>query len=62
MPNISVEGPVIKDVDKKRILVHELTEAAAKAYALPKEVIIVLIKENSPENVGVGGKLIIDRR
>ena len=62
MPNIIVEGPVIKDVDKKRILVQELTEAATKAYALPKEAIIVLIKENSPENVGVGGKLIIDRK
>ena len=62
MPNIIVEGPVIKDVDKKRILVRELTEAATEAYALPKEAIIVLIKENSPENVGVGGKLIIDRK
>jgi len=62
MPNIIVEGPVIKDVDKKRILVQELTEAATKAYALPKEAIIVLIKENSPENVGVGGKLVIDRK
>ena len=62
MPNISVEGPVITDVDKKRILVQELTEAAAKAYDLPKESIVVLIKENSPENVGVGGKLVIDRK
>ena len=62
MPNIIVEGPVIKDVDKKRILVQELTEAATKAYALPKEAIVILIKENSPENVGVGGKLIIDRK
>jgi len=62
MPNIIVEGPVIKDVDKKRILVQELTEAATKAYTLPKEAIIVLIKENSPENVGVGGKLVIDRK
>jgi len=62
MPNIIVEGPIIRDVDKKRILVQELTEAATKAYALPKEAIVVLIKENSPENVGVGGKLIIDRK
>ena len=61
MPNISVEEPVIKDVGKKRILVQELTDAATKAYGLPKEAIVVLIKENSPENVGVGGKLIIDR-
>jgi 4-oxalocrotonate tautomerase len=61
MPNICVEGPAIKEVDKKRIFVQELTDAATKAYGLPKETIIVLIKENSPENVGVGGKLIVDR-
>jgi 4-oxalocrotonate tautomerase len=62
MPNIQVEGPVLKDVDKKRVLVEELTDAATKAYSLPRETIVVLIKENSPENVGVGGKLIIDRK
>ena len=62
MPNINIEGPIIEDVDKKRILVRELTAAATKAYGLPPEAIVVLIKENSPENVGVAGKLIIDRQ
>ena len=62
MPNISIEGPPIGDVDKKRILIHEVTNAATKAYGLPQETIVVLIKENSPENVGVAGKLIIDRK
>ncbi len=62
MPNISIEGPVIEDVDKKRILVQKLTDAATKAYGLLRETIVVLIKENSPENVGVAGKLIIDRK
>jgi len=61
MPNINIEGPVIEDVNTKRTLVQELTDAATKAYDLPQEAIIVLIKENPPENVGVGGKLIIDR-
>lgn len=62
MPFISIEGPVIKEVEKKRNFVQELTDAAIRAYGLPKEAIIVLIRENSPENVGVGGKLIIDRK
>ena len=62
MPNIQVEGPILKDVDKKRVLVEEMTDAAAKAYGLPREAMVVLIKENSPENVGVGGKLVIDRK
>ena len=30
MPSISIEGPVVEDVDKKRILVQELTDAATK--------------------------------
>lgn len=62
MPNITVEGPVIKELEKKRRLAKEMTEAAVKAYGLPEGVIVVLIKENPPENVGVGGQLLIDRR
>lgn len=62
MPIINIEGPVIESVDQKRILVQELTDAAIKAYSLPRETIIVFIKENSPENVGVAGKLIVDRK
>ena len=62
MPNIIIEGPPIKELDKKRRLAKEVTEAAANAYGLPEEIIVVLIKENSPENVSVGGQLILDRR
>ena len=61
MPNITVEGPPIKDLDKKRAFVRELTDAAVKVYGLPRDVIVVLIKENQPENVGVGGELLVDR-
>lgn len=62
MPNIVIDGPIIKDLEKKRKLVEKVTEAAVEAYGLPKEAIVVIIKENPPENVGVGGKLIADRR
>ena len=61
MPNIYIEGPPIKDLDKKRKLVAEITDAAAEAFGLPKETIIVTIRENLPENVAIGGRLIIDR-
>ena len=61
MPNITIEGPAINELGKKRILTKIITEAAVKAYGLPKEAIVVIIKENSPENVIVGGQLIIDR-
>lgn len=61
MPNITVEGPKIKDIEIKRSLVKELTDAAVKIYELPAQAIVVLIKENLPDNVGVGGQLISDK-
>lgn len=61
MPNVTIDSPKIEDVAVKRALVEEITDALEKAYKLPREAYVVLIKENSPENVGVGGKLIIDR-
>lgn len=62
MPNVTVDGPRIEDIELKRILVKEITDALEKAYKLPRDVYVVLIKENKPENVGVGGTLIVDRQ
>ena len=61
MPTCVLEGPKIDDVEIKRILVREITDALEKAYKLPRDAYIVLIKENKAENVGVGGTLILDR-
>jgi len=62
MPNATIDGPPIEDLEIKRVLVKEITDAMEKAYKIPREAYVVLIKENKPEDVGVGGKLIIDRR
>lgn len=59
MPLIMVEGPPIKEVERKRQLVKELTDVAAKIYGIKH--IIVVIRENRPENIGSNGKLIIDK-
>lgn len=61
MPNVTIEGPRIQDVEIKRVLVKDVTDALEKAYKLPRDIFVVTIKENLPENVGVGGKLILDR-
>lgn len=61
MPNITIDGPVIKEIATKRTLVEEITRVASQAYALPKEAFVVVIKENPLENVGVGGILLADR-
>jgi 4-oxalocrotonate tautomerase len=59
MPTIIVEGPPI-GVEQKRQLVKKLTEVAVEVYRI--EHISVLIKENPPENVGVDGQLLADRK
>ncbi len=61
MPIITVEGPPVTDIDRKRKFVQKLTDATYEMYGIDKEHIVVLIRENKPENVSAGGKLILDR-
>ncbi len=61
MPTIVVEGPPITDLDVKRNFVKSLTDAAEEAFGIPRQAYVVLLKENRPENVGVGGELLVDR-
>jgi len=62
MPNAYIDGPMLENVDIKRTLVKEVTDAMEKAYKFPRQAYVVTITENPPENVGVGGELIADRR
>lgn len=62
MPNITVEGPKLDDIEKKRELVKKITDSVEKAYGISREHIVVTIKENKSENVSVGGVLIADRK
>ena len=62
MPTIVIDGPPIEDLDTKRALVKEMSDAAVRAYGIPLEAMVVLIRENDQDNVGVGGILIRDRR
>ncbi|HPR65074.1 MAG TPA: 2-hydroxymuconate tautomerase family protein [Thermoanaerobaculia bacterium] len=59
MPIVTIEGPPIEE-SRKRNLVCEITEVMAKIYEFPAAEIIILIKENRAENVGLGGKLVKD--
>ncbi|TYB32989.1 MAG: 4-oxalocrotonate tautomerase [Flexistipes sinusarabici] len=62
MPVINIEGPKVDDLSKKRDFVEKITEAASEFYSLPKETIIILMKENRQDNVSVGGKLLTDKK
>ena len=61
MPSITVGVPK-RDIDTKRKLVARLTDLVAEIYGVPKEAITVVIEENPPENIGVGGVLLVDRQ
>lgn len=56
MPVITVEGPLMNK-DKKEQLAKEITRVAAKIVEVPEKAVIVLLKENGPDNIGVGGTL-----
>ncbi len=60
MPIITLDGPPLS-LEKKRILANELTSITARAYDLPESTIIIILRENSPDQVAVGGTLIADR-
>ncbi|PLX98502.1 MAG: 4-oxalocrotonate tautomerase [Desulfuromonas sp.] len=61
MPVITIEGPPVEDIKQRRDMVEAITTAAARTYGMAKEKIIILIRENSPDQVAVGGELISDR-
>ena len=62
MPNVIIEGPKIEDISIKRKLVEEITIALEKAYKIPRNAYVIIIRENLPENVSVGGILLADRK
>ena len=44
------------------MLVSEFTESAARITGIPKEAFYVFLKENTTDNVGVGGKLLSEKK
>lgn len=59
MPSITMEL-VKMSREKKAQLVKDVTEVTARATGIDPQAIFVFIKENDPENVGVGGVLLPD--
>ena len=46
---------------QKQQLAKEFTESAARIMNMPEDAFYVFLKENSLDNVGVGGKLLSDK-
>ncbi|HMM19152.1 MAG TPA: tautomerase family protein [Selenomonadales bacterium] len=60
MPVITVESGLLSK-EQKRDLAQALTRTAGAIMKVPEQAFTVLIKENPPDNVGVGGTLLSDR-
>ena len=60
MRAITIEGPKIADMAKKRKLAQDVTDSAAKVFALPRESIVIILDETSPECVATAGELVYD--
>lgn len=60
MPAIIVEG-IPLSVDQKRELVAALTKSASSIMKVSEQAFQVYIKENSRDNIGVGGILVSER-
>ncbi|MBD3212588.1 MAG: 4-oxalocrotonate tautomerase [Candidatus Lokiarchaeota archaeon] len=61
MPSAEIEGPLL-DLETKRILVREVTDALEKAFNLNREMLIVKIKFIKHENISKGGILLSERK
>ena len=59
MPTIQFDGPELTR-DKKQELVIKLTQATKEVLSIPEEHIMMIIRENSTDNIGTHGKLLTD--
>ena len=60
MPTIVFDGPPL-ELAKKRALAQEVTAAAVRIYGLPPPAMVLVFKDNPPENVAIAGELLCDR-
>ncbi|HIV35389.1 MAG TPA: tautomerase family protein [Candidatus Blautia intestinigallinarum] len=60
MPVITLEAAKLNKGQKQQ-LAKEFTESAARIMNMPEDAFYVFLKENSLDNVGVGGKLLSDK-
>lgn len=59
MPLIIFEGGPM-DLAKRKALIKELTDAAARVTGIGAPAFTIYIHENEHDNIGVGGKLLTE--
>lgn len=62
MPVITIAGNNTINIENKRKMVEEVSEIVAERYGLPVEAITVLVQAYPKEDIGVGGKLLSEKK
>ena len=57
MPIITIEAGLM-DKEQKEALIHKFTATASDILKLPEQAFVVILKENNPDNIGTGGKML----
>lgn len=57
MPFIQFDGPQMTK-EQKAELIARLTQTAREVLGIPEQAFTVIIRENSMDNIGVGGKML----
>ncbi len=61
MPTIFFYGPKMEK-EKKKEMVKSFTDTASKLTGIDRSAFVVYLEESNPENVGVGGILLEERK
>ncbi|MDF1552985.1 MAG: tautomerase family protein [Deferrisomatales bacterium] len=61
MPVVHFYGPQLPR-EKKQQLVKEFAEAVSRATGIPVEKMVTYVHELDPENIGLGGDLLANRK
>ena len=61
MPTIFFYGPKMEK-EKKKEMIRSFTETASNLTGIDRSAFVVYLQESNPENVGVGGILLEERR
>lgn len=60
MPVVNIELAKLSK-DKKREIIEKVTATLSEITNIPQQAFVVTIKENDPDNIGVGGVMLSER-
>lgn len=61
MPVITFDGSRLSK-EQKQALIERFTRAASEVTGIPEQSFIVFLRENDPDNIGVGGVSLAERK